>query len=263
MTNESGPLRLAVLIDADNTSYKLADGLFAKIREIGDPRVRRVYGDFSSPLATGWNAAVARHAMVPQQQFPYVPGKNATDITLVIDAMDLLHGGGFDGFCLVSSDSDFTRLATRIREHGLLAFGFGQKNASQSFQWACSEFFKTESLLPASPPPKPVQQSAAQKTVPAVAKSAPAAKPKLPESMDQAERILIAAIGDNDAEWVTLSAIGIRLHKLAPNFDVRKYSVRTLTDLVRKTSCFDLDERGGSMKVRRKPQAAVGTAVVA
>ncbi len=119
MPSEARSPRLAVLIDADNTSAKIADGLFEEIAKIGEASVRRIYGDFSSARSKGWADVLSKHAIIPQQQFSYTTGKNASDITLVIDAMDLLHSGRFDGFCLVSSDSDFTRLASRIREQGL------------------------------------------------------------------------------------------------------------------------------------------------
>ena len=116
MPSESRSPRLAVLIDADNTSSKIANGLFEEIAKLGEASVRRIYGDFSGTRSKGWTDILAKHAIIPQQQFAYTTGKNASDITLVIDAMDLLHSGRFDGFCLVSSDSDFTRLAARIRE---------------------------------------------------------------------------------------------------------------------------------------------------
>src|SRR5271170_7872896 len=119
MPSEARSPRLAVLIDADNTSAKIADGLFEEIAKIGEASVRRIYGDFSSARSKGWADVLSKHAIIPQQQFSYTTGKNASDITLVIDAMDLLHSGRFDGFCLVSSDSDFTRLASRIREQGV------------------------------------------------------------------------------------------------------------------------------------------------
>jgi hypothetical protein len=117
--NEGRSPRLAVLIDADNASAKIADGLFEEIAKIGEASVRRIYGDFSNPRSKAWADTLSQHAIIPQQQFAYTTGKNASDITLVIDAMDLLHSGRFDGFCLVSSDSDFTRLAARIREQGV------------------------------------------------------------------------------------------------------------------------------------------------
>ena len=116
---ESRSPRLAVLIDADNASAKIVDGLFEEIAKIGEASVRRIYGDFANARSKAWTDVLARHAIIPQQQFAYTAGKNASDITLVIDAMDLLHSGRFDGFCLVSSDSDFTRLASRIREQGI------------------------------------------------------------------------------------------------------------------------------------------------
>ncbi|MFN5453125.1 NYN domain-containing protein, partial [Bradyrhizobium sp.] len=146
MASEPRSPRLAVLIDADNASAKIVDGLFEEIAKIGEASVRRIYGDFSSPRSKPWADTLARHAIVPQQQFAYTTGKNASDITLVIDAMDLLHSGRFDGFCLVSSDSDFTRLAARIREQGIDVFGFGEQKTPESFRQACRRFIYTENL---------------------------------------------------------------------------------------------------------------------
>jgi len=143
--------RLAVLIDADNASAKIVDGLFDEIAKIGEASVRRIYGDFSSARSKAWTDVLARHAIIPQQQFAYTTGKHASDITLVIDAMDLLHSGRFDGFCLVSSDSDFTRLASRIREQGIDVFGFGEQKTPESFRQACRRFIYTENLLPQEP----------------------------------------------------------------------------------------------------------------
>ena len=136
MPSEARSPRLAVLIDADNASAKIADGLFEEIAKIGEASVRRIYGDFSNPRSRAWADTLSRHAIIPQQQFAYTTGKNASDITLVIDAMDLLHSGRFDGFCLVSSDSDFTRLAARIREQGIDVFGFGEQKTPESFRQA-------------------------------------------------------------------------------------------------------------------------------
>ena len=147
MPSETRSPRLAVLIDADNASAKIVDGLFEEIAKIGEASVRRIYGDFSSPRSKGWADILAKHAIMPQQQFAYTTGKNASDIALVIDAMDLLHSGRFDGFCLVSSDSDFTRLASRIREQGIDVFGFGEQKTPESFRQACRRFIYTENLL--------------------------------------------------------------------------------------------------------------------
>src|ERR1700692_2099408 len=151
MPSELRSPRLAVLIDADNASAKSVDVLFEEIAKIGEASVRRIYGDFSNPRSKGWADTLSKHAIIPQQQFAYTTGKNASDITLVIDAMDLLHSGRFDGFCLVSSDSDFTRLAARIREQGVDVFGFGEQKTPESFRQACRRFIYTENLLPQTP----------------------------------------------------------------------------------------------------------------
>src|SRR3979490_83025 len=165
MPSEPRSPRLAVLIDADNASAKIVDGLFEEIAKIGEASVRRIYGDFSNPRSKGWADTLSKHAIIPQQQFAYTTGKNASDITLVIDAMALLHTGRAEGFCLVSSDSDFTRLAARIREQGVDVFGFGEQKTPESFRQACRRFVYTENLLPgatnnnrdAVPPPEPLQ----------------------------------------------------------------------------------------------------------
>ena len=139
--------RLAVLIDADNTSPQIAGGLFEEIAKFGEASVRRIYGDFSTPQLKSWSNILQKHAIDPYQQFAYTKGKNASDIALVIDAMDLLHSGRFDGFCLVSSDSDFTRLASRLREQGADVYGFGARKTPESFIQACPRFIYTENLM--------------------------------------------------------------------------------------------------------------------
>lgn len=243
MPSESRSPRLAVLIDADNASAKIADGLFEEIAKIGEASVRRIYGDFSSARSKAWVDVLSRHAIVPQQQFAYTTGKNASDITLVIDAMDLLHSGRFDGFCLVSSDSDFTRLAARIREQGADVFGFGEQKTPESFRQACRRFIYTENLLPsasanepeAMPVTKPLQPSAA--AVPVIRK-------------------IIAQMESEDG-WVPLGAVGTQLANLASDFDPRTFGFRKLSDLVRKTNAFEIDHpAGGALRIRIKPEAA-------
>ncbi len=140
--------RLAVLIDADNASPRIAPGLFEEIAKIGEASVRRIYGDFSGTRLKSWADVLSTHAIMPHQNFANTVGKNASDIALVIDAMDLLHSGRFDAFCLVSSDSDFTRLAARIREQGVDVYGFGEQKTPESFRQACRRFVYTENLLP-------------------------------------------------------------------------------------------------------------------
>ncbi|QOZ35335.1 NYN domain-containing protein [Bradyrhizobium sp. CCBAU 53421] len=240
MPSELRSPRLAVLIDADNASAKIADGLFEEIAKIGEASVRRIYGDFSNPRSKGWADILSKHAIIPQQQFAYTTGKNASDITLVIDAMDLLHSGRFDGFCLVSSDSDFTRLAARIREHGIDVFGFGEQKTPESFRQACRRFVYTENLRGATS-----NQDAAVR-----------AQPLQPP--DAATPILKKVIGQMASEdgWVTLGEVGRQLANLASDFDQRTYGFRTLSELVRRTNAFEIESKGGTTRIRIKQVAA-------
>lgn len=232
--------RLAVLIDADNASSKIADGLFDEIAKIGEASVRRIYGDFSSARSKGWTDVLARHAIIPQQQFAYTTGKNASDITLVIDAMDLLHSGRFDGFCLVSSDSDFTRLAARIREQGIDVFGFGEQKTPESFRQACRRFVYTENLLPSAPANEPEAPSGAQPLQP-------------PSAAVPIIRKVIAQMESEDG-WVPLGGVGTQLANLASDFDPRNFGFRKLSDLVRKTNAFELEHpEGGTLRIRVNP----------
>ena len=242
MPSEIRSPRLAVLIDADNASAKIADGLFEEIAKIGEASVRRIYGDFSNDRSRGWAAILSKHAIIPQQQFAYTTGKNASDITLVIDAMDLLHSGRFDGFCLVSSDSDFTRLAARIREHGVDVFGFGEQKTPESFRQACRRFFYTENLLAGTAS----NQDAAARS--------PLLQP--PDAAIPMIRKVIAQMDSEDG-WVGLGEVGKGLTNLAPDFDSRTYGCRKLSDLVRKTNAFDIEQpkAGGTTRIRIKPAA--------
>lgn len=241
MPTEPRSPRLAVLIDADNASAKIVDGLFEEIAKIGEASVRRIYGDFSNARSKGWADVLSKHAIIPQQQFAYTTGKNASDITLVIDAMDLLHSGRFDGFCLVSSDSDFTRLAARIREQGVDVFGFGEQKTPESFRQACRRFVYIENLL---------------RGVENVQDAAPVAKPL---EMSVATPILRKVIGQMDSEdgWVLLGTFGKQLLNLFSDFDPRTYGFSKLSDLVRKTAAFEIENpKGGAMRIRVKPAPA-------
>ena len=243
MPSEPRAPRLAVLIDADNASAKIADGLFEEIAKIGEASVRRIYGDFSSSRSRAWADVLSKHAIIPQQQFAYTTGKNASDITLVIDAMDLLHSGRFDGFCLVSSDSDFTRLAARIREQGIDVFGFGEQKTPESFRQACRRFVYTENLLSTVPANGP--------------ETAPATKPL--QQLFEAVPIIRKVIEQMESEdgWVPLGAVGTRLANLASDFDPRTFGFRKLSDLVRKTNAFEIDHpEEGMLRIRIKPEAA-------
>jgi len=231
--------RLAVLIDADNASARIVDGLFEEIAKIGEASVRRIYGDFASARSKAWIEVLSKHAIIPQQQFAYTTGKNASDITLVIDAMDLLHSGRFDGFCLVSSDSDFTRLAARIREQGVDVFGFGEQKTPESFRQACRRFIYTENLLPVTAGNDGDASSVSKSLQPPSA----------------ATPVIRKVIGQMETEdgWVPLGAVGTQLANLASDFDPRTYGFRKLSDLVRKTGAFELEQlEGKPLRIRAK-----------
>ena len=234
------PLRLAVLIDADNASPKIVDGLFEEIAKLGEATVRRIYGDFSSPRSKGWADVLARHAIVPQQQFAYTTGKNASDITLVIDAMDLLHGGRLDGFCLVSSDSDFTRLASRLAEDGVTVFGFGAQKTPESFRRACKRFIYTENLVPA----------------PAGASTTTEALEPIDRAKAMIESVRSEIDSDADGGWVGLGVLGQQISARAPDFDSRTYGHKKLSDLMRAVGSVELKTEGGHLRVRLKPAPA-------
>jgi uncharacterized LabA/DUF88 family protein len=240
MADDSRLPRLAVLIDADNTSPRIAAGLFEEVAKFGEASVRRIYGDFSGNRLKSWADILQKFAVDPYQQFAYTTGKNASDIALVIDAMDLLHSGRFDGFCLVSSDSDFTRLASRLREQGADVYGFGEQKTPESFRQACRRFIYTENLLPESPA--------------ATQEEGTARKALQPPSA--AVPILNRVIAEMDSEdgWVGLGVVGQRLANIASDFDPRTFGYRKLSDLVRKTGAFEIDQADGrSLRIRAKP----------
>jgi uncharacterized LabA/DUF88 family protein len=241
MADEPRLRRFAVLIDADNTSPRIAAGLFEEVAKFGEASVRRIYGDFSSPRMKAWSEILQKYAIDPYQQFAYTTGKNASDIALVIDAMDLLHSDRFDGFCLVSSDSDFTRLASRLREQGADVYGFGEQKTPESFRQACRRFIYTENLVPE-------------------AQASPSEEGPAPQSLRPpaaAIAILRKAIAQMETEdgWVGLGMVGQRLANIASDFDPRTYGYRKLSDLVRKTGAFDIEQPDGrSMRIRAKPK---------
>ncbi|BAV65526.1 NYN domain-containing protein [Sphingobium cloacae] len=228
MATEPRAPRLAVLIDADNASSRIAPRLFEEIAKIGEASVRRIYGDFSGTRLKSWADVLSPHAIKAHQSFAYTSGKNASDIALVIDAMDLLHTGRFDGFCLVSSDSDFTGLASRIREQGIDVYGFGEQKTPESFRQACHRFIYTENLLPEAPasdePERPDTRPASVKKPPS------AAVPLIRTAISQL---------DDEAGWVALGRVGHRLAALASDFDPRSYGQSKLSDLVEKAGGFE------------------------
>ncbi len=238
----SAASRLAVLIDADNTSPKWANAIFKEIATLGEASVRRIYGDFSGQRLQKWKDELESHAVVPFQQFAYTSGKNSSDIALVIDAMDLLHTGRFDGFVLVSSDSDFTRLASRVREQGLEVFGIGQEQTPQAFRKACKRFIFIENLLAEA---EPASAGRGAKAGTAMAKQPPSkAVPLIAAAMRSSE----------EEEWVSLGVIGSHIHEAEPDFDSRTYGCAKLSDLLEKTGHFDVDREVSPVRARLKPR---------
>ncbi len=226
--------RLAVLVDAENIPARLADEIFAAVAERGEPIVRRIYGDFSDARLAGWHKALARHALTAQQTFSVSSGKNAADIALVIDAMDLLHRGAVEGFCLVTGDGDFTRLATRIREQGVDVFGYGGPQAAVSFRDACRSFVVLA---------MPGGEAAA--LAPQV-EGAP-----LRQAATQLLRRAIQKVPHTDG-WRHLSPLGKALRDISPNFDPRHYGHAKLVSLVADTGAFELSQSAGTVRVRPK-----------
>ncbi len=252
MPDATRPL-LAVLIDADNTSPKHAGAIFEEIASLGEASVRRCYGDFSSQQMAGWNRVQAEHGLVPHHSPANTIGKNSSDISLVIDAMDILHTGRFDGFVLVSSDSDFTRLASRIREQGLDVYGIGQQKTPEAFRKACKRFIFLENLgssapapVKAAPEPKAGGQSAPVEDKPQA--KAPAAP--LIEARDLILRAMDAI--DQDDEWYALGPLGQYITAANPDFDTRTYGRKKLSDLVQDLKVFEtMRGDGNQLLVRR------------
>jgi hypothetical protein len=252
MQQQNGQKKLAVLIDADNTQPSIIDALLAEIAKYGVASVRRIYGDWTTPNLRGWKDVLLEQAIQPIQQFRYTVGKNATDSALIIDAMDLLYTEKLDGFCIVSSDSDFTRLASRIRESGLIVYGFGEKKTPKAFVGACDKFVFTEILREDEP-------------------SSPRGKKTTTDLNHDMTlvNLLRNAVDYSAGEdgWAYLGQIGQYVANQAPEFDPRNYGYKKLGDLVRATQLFDIDERrsadspGISVYVRDKLKKQGATTV--
>lgn len=221
--------KLAVLIDADNAQPTIVDGLMIEIANYGTASVKRIYGDWTAPNLKGWKEVLLEYSIQPIQQFAYTQGKNSTDSAMVIDAMDLLYTENFDGFCLVSSDSDFTRLAARIRESGLLVYGFGERKTPSAFRSACDKFIYTEVLRTKTDESTPITR----KTT---------AELKQDTRLVNLLRNAVEASSD-DRGWAALGAVGNNIAKQSPDFDARNYGYGKLSALVIATELFEVQER--------------------
>ena len=234
VAHDDGQRRLAVLIDADNAQASVIEGLLAEVAKYGLASVKRIYGDFTTQQQAQWKKVLLKHSINPVQQFAYTSGKNATDSTLIIDAMDLMYTGRFDGMCLVSSDSDFTRLAQRLREEGLTVYGFGEHKTPDPFVQACDKFIYTEVLR--AEVPEQVKPAPEKVVIKPRSESKPDASTRPAAPLPLPLELLQQAIEEasDDEGWAHLGAMGAYLNKIKPNFDPRLYGQKKLSDLLRR-----------------------------
>ncbi|ADK79730.1 NYN domain-containing protein [Sediminispirochaeta smaragdinae] len=225
---EQSQQKLAVLIDADNTQGSIVEGLLAEVAKYGIASVKRIYGDWTSPNLRSWKEVLLEHSIIPIQQFGYTSGKNATDSAMIIDAMDLLYTERFDGFCIVSSDSDFTRLAARIREEGLTVYGFGEKKTPRAFVSACDKFIYTEILREDAEEVHSTKKSGGEL-----------------KRDSKLVNLLRTAVEDSadDSGWAYLGNVGQNIAKKMPDFDSRNYGFKKLGELMEATTLFEKDTR--------------------
>ena len=221
--------KLAVLIDAENAQPSIVDGLLSEIAKYGTANVKRIYGDWTLSGLKGWKEVLLQYSIQPIQQFGYTSGKNATDSALIIDAMDLLYTGKFDGFCIVSSDSDFTKLASRIREAGLFVYGFGERKTPKAFVSACDKFIFTEVLRSKDDYSEKIRRKTTSEL-------------KKDTKLVNLLRNAVEASSD-DSGWAHLASVGSNIAKQAPEFDPRNYGYKKLGELASATKLFQIEER--------------------
>jgi uncharacterized LabA/DUF88 family protein len=264
MSQDTKELKLAVLIDADNVPYSNVKGMMEEIAKYGTPTTKRIYADWTKPNAGGWKSVLLEHAITPIQQYSYTVGKNSSDSAMIIDAMDLLYSDKVDGFCIVSSDSDFTRLAIRLRESGMKVIGIGEKKTPNSFIVACDRFIYIEVLdgaikkkLPksrlAEESKKVIDPSASEQAKQKVAAKTlekPEQKPlnKIDNQTIELIEDTLEAIGDEDG-WAFLGDVGNLIVKKKPEFDPRNYGFSKLTPMLKSlTDILEIDERESDKK---------------
>jgi uncharacterized LabA/DUF88 family protein len=221
--------KLAVLIDADNAQPSIIEGLLAEIAKYGTANVKRIYGDWTGVHLKGWKDVLLKHSIQPIQQFRYTIGKNATDSAMIIDAMDLLFTNKFDGFCIVSSDSDFTKIASRLRESGLVVYGFGEKKTPEPFVSACDKFIYTEVLISKEDDNLSIKRKSINEL-------------KQDTKLVNLLRNAVEASSD-ESGWSHLAPVGNNIAKQVPDFDPRNYGYKKLGELVAATRLFEIEER--------------------
>lgn len=266
MSTDKNNAKLAVLIDADNARANIIEGLLAEIAKFGVASVKRIYGDWTTPNLGQWKTVLLEHSIQPIQQFRYTTGKNATDSAMIIDAMDLLYSETFDGFCIVSSDSDFTRLASRIREEGKSVYGFGEKKTPRPFVTACDRFIYTEILLIADESPPAENKTSSTAKAEAETKKysgritdnkTPTKSPKKYTEQELKQdttlmnliRQAIEVIAD-ETGMADLSGLGNYISKQSPDFDSRNYGYERLSLLIEAMHYFDISKAGHKVYVK-------------
>ncbi len=260
--NELNEKRLAVLIDADNISSKNIKNMLIEISRYGMPTIKRIYGDWTKPDLGGWKNSLLEHAITPMQQYGYTSGKNSTDSAMIIDAMDILYTGEVDGFCIVSSDSDFTRLAIRLREAGKMVYGIGERKTPISFIAACSKFIYVEILGVVETKESEIIKVSGENNADVekdkekenIVKN-DAVLPKPPDKMvrDDLKKLISSSASDlaDEDGWAYLAAVGAHINKKQPEFDPRNYGFQRLTPLLKSLNAFDFEERlVGNSKAR-------------
>lgn len=227
-------LKLAVLIDGDNIPSAYVKGMMEEIAKYGNPTIKRIYGDWTNPKLTKWKGLLLENAITPIQQYGYTIGKNATDSAMIIDAMDILYSEKVDGFCLVSSDSDFTRLATRLREAGMNVIGIGEKKTPEPFIVACDKFIYIEIL-----------KNQSEDSESEVAKNESSKKSNIDQITPKDIKLIASTISDlaDDDGWAYLGDVGNLLQKKQPNFDSRNYGFQKLTPLIKSINKFEIEQR--------------------
>lgn len=237
--------KLAVLIDADNVPYAYVKEMLEEISKSGTPTVKRIYGDWTKSHLSGWKNVLLENAITPIQQYSYTTGKNSSDNALIIDAMDILYSEKVNGFCIVSSDSDFTRLATRLREAGMMVIGIGEKKTPQPFIAACNKFIYIE-ILKATEVEKP-----SKRTV----KAKPKADTKALDKIDpKTVKLIVDSVDDlgDDSGWTFLGHLGSFVSKKKPEFDPRNYGFSKLYDMIKYIDKFEIDERESGVNSKHK-----------
>jgi len=248
MSQNAKELKLAVLIDADNVPYSNVKGMMEEITKFGTPTTKRIYADWTKPNSNGWKSVLLEHAITPIQQYSYTVGKNSSDSAMIIDAMDLLYSDKVDGFCIVSSDSDFTRLAIRLRESGMKVIGIGEKKTPNSFIVACDRFVYIEVLDGAI-------KKKTKKPITTTNASSPITKKQVIKTLNTVDLQTIDLIEDtiedigDDSGWAFLGDVGNLIVKKKPEFDPRNYGFSKLTPMLKSlTDILEIDERDSDKK---------------